>query len=47
NLEFEKAARVRDQLALLREQVLGGAGHDVNVMPLVPPAQAAGGGGGR
>ena len=47
NLEFEKAARVRDQLALLREQVLGGAGHDVNVMPLVPPAKAAGGGGGR
>ncbi|MEZ5621001.1 MAG: excinuclease ABC subunit UvrB [Burkholderiaceae bacterium] len=47
NLEFEKAARVRDQLALLREQVLGGAGHDVNVVPLVPPAQAAGGGGGR
>ena len=28
NLEFEQAARVRDQLALLREQVLGGAGHD-------------------
>ena len=47
NLEFEKAARVRDQLALLREQVLGGAGHDVNVVPLVPPARAAGGGGGR
>ena len=38
NLEFEKAARVRDQLALLRKQVLGGAGHDVNVLPLVPPA---------
>ena len=35
NLEFEKAARVRDQLALLREQVLGGAGHDVNVVPPV------------
>jgi excinuclease ABC subunit B len=42
NLEFEKAARVRDQLAVLREQVLGGAGHDLNVVPLVP---AAGGGG--
>jgi excinuclease ABC subunit B len=28
NLEFEQAARVRDQLALLREQVFGGAGHD-------------------
>ena len=33
NLEFEQAARVRDQLALLREQVLGGAGHD-NVVVL-------------
>jgi excinuclease ABC subunit B len=40
NLEFEKAARVRDQLALLREQAFGaGAGHDVNVVPI----QAAGG----
>ncbi len=37
NLEFEKAARVRDQLALLREQAFGGPGHD-NVMPI----QAAG-----
>ncbi len=35
NLEFEKAARVRDQLALLREQAFGGAGHDSNVVPLV------------
>jgi excinuclease ABC subunit B len=35
NLEFEKAARVRDQLALLREQAFGAAGHDVNVVPLV------------
>ena len=26
NLEFEKAARVRDQLALLREQAFGAAG---------------------
>jgi len=34
NLEFEKAARVRDQLALLREQAFGAAGHD-NVVPLV------------
>ena len=31
NLEFEKAARVRDQLALLREQAFGAAGHDSNV----------------
>ena len=28
NLEFEKAARVRDQLALLREQAFGAAGGD-------------------
>ncbi|MBP5989214.1 MAG: excinuclease ABC subunit UvrB [Piscinibacter sp.] len=40
NLEFEKAARVRDQLALLREQAFGAAGHDVNVVPLTPPAAA-------
>jgi excinuclease ABC subunit B len=33
NLEFEKAARVRDQLALLREQAFGAAGHDV--IPLI------------
>ncbi|MDP3086121.1 MAG: helicase-related protein, partial [Rubrivivax sp.] len=35
NLEFEKAARVRDQLALLREQMFGAGGHDLNVVPLV------------
>jgi excinuclease ABC subunit B len=39
NLEFEQAARVRDQLALLREQAFGAPGHDRNVLPL----QAAGG----
>jgi len=33
NLEFENAARVRDQLALLREQAFGAAGGDVNVVP--------------
>ncbi len=38
NLEFEKAARVRDQLALLREQMFGAAGHDSNVLPLVVQA---------
>ena len=32
NLEFEKAARVRDQLAELREQAFGGSGHD-NIPP--------------
>lgn len=43
NLEFEKAARVRDQLALLREQAFGAGGaHDANVVPLVAPAQAGG-----
>ena len=35
NLEFENAARVRDQLATLREQAFGGAGHD-NVAVLAP-----------
>jgi excinuclease ABC subunit B len=40
NLEFEKAARVRDQLALLREQAFGGAGHDV--VPLIPAAAGPG-----
>jgi len=34
-LEFEKAARLRDQLALLKEQAFGAAGHDH-----VPAAQA-------
>ena len=33
NLEFEKAARVRDQLALLKEQAFGAAVHD-NVVPI-------------
>jgi excinuclease ABC subunit B len=35
NLEFEKAARVRDQLAALREQAFGAAVHD-NVVVLPP-----------
>ncbi|MFP5472667.1 MAG: helicase-related protein, partial [Gammaproteobacteria bacterium] len=35
NLEFEKAARVRDQLALLREQAFGAAGSDnIAVLPV-------------
>ncbi len=34
NLEFEQAARVRDQLAALREQAFGAGGHDENVVPL-------------
>jgi excinuclease ABC subunit B len=34
NLEFEKAAQVRDQLAVLREQAFGAAGAD-NVLPLL------------
>ncbi|MBB1162363.1 excinuclease ABC subunit UvrB [Aquariibacter albus] len=33
NLEFEKAARLRDQLALLKEQAFGATGTD-NVLPL-------------
>ena len=39
-LEFEKAARVRDQLAQLREQVFGASGHDSPVLPL--PGSGAG-----
>ena len=35
NLEFEQAARVRDQLSVLRAQAFGGPGHD-NVIPLRP-----------
>ncbi|MDT4828261.1 UvrABC system protein B [compost metagenome] len=35
NLEFEKAARVRDQLALLREQAFGASGGD-NIAGLAP-----------
>ena len=38
NLEFEKAARVRDQLALLREQAFGAGGHDT---PPSAPGSAA------
>ena len=33
NLEFEKAARVRDQLALMKEQLFGAPGTD-NIMPI-------------
>ena len=33
NLEFEHAARVRDQLAQLREQAFGAAGHDLSDAP--------------
>ena len=40
NLEFEKAARVRDQLAALRGQVFGGPGAE-KVVALVPRAKAA------
>ncbi|MDE2402337.1 MAG: excinuclease ABC subunit UvrB [Burkholderiales bacterium] len=35
NLEFEKAARLRDQLSMLKEQVFGAAGGDH-----IPPVQA-------
>jgi excinuclease ABC subunit B len=37
NLEFEKAARVRDQLGILKEQVFGANGK-TNVLPLVSGA---------
>ena len=40
NLEFEKAGRVRDQLAGLREQAFGALGSDnVLTLPLAPPAR--------
>ena len=39
NLEFEKAARVRDQLAQLKEQVFGGGSG--NVVTLTPAGRAA------
>jgi excinuclease ABC subunit B len=39
NLEFEKAARVRDQLAQLKEQAFGAATHDSNVVPLPGASQ--------
>ncbi len=43
NLEFEKAARIRDQLALLRDQAFGaGGGHDANVVNLVGPSARSG-----
>jgi excinuclease ABC subunit B len=38
NLEFEQAARVRDQLAALKQRVFGASGADV--VPLVPPRAA-------
>jgi excinuclease ABC subunit B len=41
NLEFEKAARVRDQLALLKERAFGAAGSD-NVRSLIVGAGAGG-----
>ena len=41
NLEFEKAAGVRDQLGILKEQAFGASGRE-NVVPLVP-AVAVGG----
>ena len=41
SLEFEKAARVRDQLALLREQAFGSAGHDTNVIPAAAAVRKA------
>ena len=34
NLEFEKAAQVRDQLRILKEQLFGAAG-DSNVLPML------------
>jgi excinuclease ABC subunit B len=44
NLEFEKAARVRDQLALLREQAFGASVHDA-LAPAAPRRAPAASGG--
>ncbi len=41
NLEFEKAARLRDQLAQLREQAFGAVVHD-NIVPLDTARKGAG-----
>ena len=41
NLEFEQAARLRDQLALLREQAFGAAGHDLPLGAGAPGQNAA------
>ena len=46
NLEFEKAARVRDQLALLREQAFG-ARAGTTWCPLMPAANGPRCGGDR
>lgn len=43
NLEFEKAARVRDQLSLLREQAFGASVHDAGGADVVPISTAGGG----
>jgi excinuclease ABC subunit B len=41
NLEFEQAARVRDQLSVLREQVFGASPTEGHVLPDVPGRSAA------
>jgi excinuclease ABC subunit B len=38
NLEFEKAARVRDQLSILKEQAFGAPGSD-NIVILPSPSK--------
>jgi excinuclease ABC subunit B len=38
NLEFEKAARVRDQLTILKEQAFGASGSD-NFAVLASPSK--------
>ena len=42
SLEFEKAARLRDQLALLKEQAFGATGTDSAIVPLVGQAHPRG-----
>jgi excinuclease ABC subunit B len=40
NLEFEKAAQVRDQLSLLKEQVFGASGQS-HIVPITSSGKAA------
>jgi excinuclease ABC subunit B len=47
NLEFEKAARVRDQLAILREQAFGASVADVVPISTAPKLAGSAGGAGR
>ena len=40
NLEFEKAAQVRDQLGILKQQAFGAPGND-NIVPILSGGQSS------